>query len=701
MSFLRFLGLAATVVAVYFAGYIFHHRNLNEFFPPWVLERLPWLYLFARWLPEDLLTLAWWLSIFASIGAGLLTITWRGEVSLAQPNLFALSPPISPMRRSVGLFCVVSALVSALFLMSQAALAGNEAWWVQSTWAAAPFIFLLGCTFIDLSADEIVRLNKLEATILPAIPERSFGYLLLLLLAVSLLFGWPLAETMVEIEENVVQVGLAALNLLKEQEIHFFPRSPEAWIWLNGATGMDENLHVLRLLPFAAAPTALLIRWSGDPWLATRLIGLFSGLLTVLATWLIGCELFRRTPVLNEYDEVIEDEGQWVALLASALVAVSVVTIHFARLPIYLEPVAWGSCALWAWLRGVRRRDRLALGLGGVLTGLTLLYYPSGLLFALLIPIWWLGVWLLQPNWLRSRRTGEQRVNPFTLLLLWVAGMLIMASPLVGLWVRWPGLLIERFQGAIISNLWRTLTIFHLDAYGDTLFGYPGNGLSGLVAPIAILAIGCLLLNLDSLVGWTIFSWILGALIYASALSDQAPFWPDLLPILPALALAVAFTLDRVRISILESIGSWARQATTYLVISLVVWAGQASWVEHQQYTAQAVGESAVQVGRAVRDLPAGRTPVLVQGEQVDRVTWDMSAIRFLGGQDGVGEGALAPLTITLGQEPASLPPRSTLLLPPGNDQALHQLMARYPDGQLTIQRDGLANPILYLYELP
>jgi hypothetical protein len=206
---------------------------------------------------------------------------------------------------------------------------------------------------------------------------------------------------------------------------------------------------------------------------------------------------------------------------------------------------------------------------------------------------------------------------------------------------------------------------------------------------------------LDSIVGWTIFSWALGALIYASALSAQAPFWPDLLPLLPALALAIAFTLDRVRISILESVGSWALQATTYLVISLVVWAGQASWIEHQQYTAQAVAERAAYVGGAIRSLPMGRTAVLVQGENIAVIRWDMPVVRFLLGQAALGEDSAPPLTITLGQEPANLPPQSTLLLPPGNDQALQQLMARYPGGRLIIQRDGRANPTLYLYELP
>ena len=82
MRFLRLVGLVASVAAVYFANYIFQQRSLSDFFPTGALQRIPTLYTLARWLPEDLLTLALWTSLLAALGFGLVATSWPTYVSM-------------------------------------------------------------------------------------------------------------------------------------------------------------------------------------------------------------------------------------------------------------------------------------------------------------------------------------------------------------------------------------------------------------------------------------------------------------------------------------------------------------------------------------------------------------------------------------------------------------------------------------------
>jgi hypothetical protein len=254
-----------------------------------------------------------------------------------------------------------------------------------------------------------------------------------------------------------------------------------------------------------------------------------------------------------------------------------------------------------------------------------------------------------------------------------------------------------RWRGALLPDLAQLLTLFNLDTQQGILYGFPSDSIAQGLAPLTLLLAGLLLLNLDRLVGWLIAMWIIAAVVVGSALTAETVTWPAFLPLLPALALGLAFTLDRIRLGLIVSAGTWTAQAATYLALGLVVWAGLGSWAAYQS-AIQTESDSASVLGQVLRTLPAARAPFLVVEERPNAVNWQTPAVQFLAG------GQVAPATqgvLMPGAWPPQLPAQSTILLAPSERGLLDELTLRYPGGAVTTVRDPLANPVLYLYALP
>lgn len=665
MRLLRLVGLLATLAAAYCAAYIFEHRTLIGFLPSWAVERSPALYSLMRWLPADLMVLAWWLSAGAAIGFGLLASSWPGYVH----------SPVNLVHPATRWRSGQVVMIMAVVLSSAAALGlawrGQDGLFVQAIWAAAIWLFLAGAA---LAARPATRRSSALAHGDPAAPERYWPYLALLLLVCAGALGWRAYAMPGPIDEQVAELGLQAQRL---------------------ASGADGRLFANTssvsppVSPLATATLAIMQRVSNNIVAAIAVTGLLSGLLAVAAVWLVGCELFRRKAQVGQYREPVEDTGAWVALLAAALFATSTLLLHFGGLPVYLEPVAWGTLALWALLRGLRTGDSLAVGLSGVLTGWAALLYPSGLVFAPVALCWWLGVWLLQPAWLQPARRGSG--------LTWVGGFATAVAPQVALWLIDPKAFVAHFSGTLLPMSPEILMTFSLRHDSASLPVYPTLAFNPVLALFAILAVGNLLLNLDRLAGWALFTWCVVALIVGNALAAAPAYWPALLPVLPALALALAFTIDRVRLTLLETVGNWAAQATTYLVIGLVAWSALWSWLEYF-YFVQTHHDAAGQTALLIRGLPPERLPILAIGEQPAAVNWASPALRLLAGPRLLN---VKQQTLTPGKWPASLPPQGAVLVQPNETALLGELQAQYPGGEVTTARDRHGNPLLYFYFLP
>jgi hypothetical protein len=662
---LRLLGLLAVIAAACFAVYLFHQRTLSGFFPVWLLEAVPVLNRIARWLPADLLQLALWLSLFAAIGFGLIAPSWRGEqVMTLRPPL-----PIGRGRRVAGRGLMALALGGASAAGMVMLFNARDGWQVQALWATAVLVYLLGAGLAALlpsaSSDDPYEPG-------PVRPERSWPLVLLILVVATFLVLYPIWNNPVRIEPEVAQFGLRALTLVNGETPLFTTDTP--------------------VTPFALTLLALTFASGISPLLGLQISGIVAGLLTVLGLWLLGCELFRRTPHKGVYHESLADAGQWPALIASGILLASPVLLHFSRLPVYLEPVAWGVLGLWALLRGLRIGDTLAVALSGVLLGLAMLLYPSGLIFAPVAISWWLGVWLLQPGWLRPQSTlsGRSWLGP-----IWLGGLVTTLLPQLVLWVQVPAAFTNRFAGLLLPNPSDLLVLVNIDAYRDVPLAFPTTGVALFLAPIVILALGNLLLNLDRLTGWALFTWSLVALILGNGLAPQPHFWPVFLPLLPALALTLAFTLDRIRATLLATAGTWTTQATTYLAIGLVLWVVLLGWIEDQEYL-QTTGDPVTATAVLLQSLPSERTPLLLLGERRAEINWETPLVQLLTGRLPIAKQTVAPEAW-----PETLPARSTIVIQPEDQALLPELQSRYPGGQLTLQRDRWGNPLLFVYELP
>jgi len=202
----------------------------------------------------------------------------------------------------------------------------------------------------------------------------------------GVLYGWNPERIPTLVDESTAQIGLQALEIA---------RGNTSGLFFPGVTGSPMLTYL---------PAAIAIRITGDPLLGIR---------------------------LGAYQIPIEDDGRWIANVATALLAFGYAILHFSRGPIYLAPVAWGTLGLWALLRGLRTGDWFALALSGALIGWGSVMYAGGLLYLIITPIWWIGVWLLRREWLYNRGFGVGAPG----FLLWLGGMVIMIAPILAVWL--------------------------------------------------------------------------------------------------------------------------------------------------------------------------------------------------------------------------------------------------------------------------
>jgi hypothetical protein len=164
--------------------------------------------------------------------------------------------------------------------------------------------------------------------------------------------------------------------------------------------------------------------------------------------------------------------------------------------------------------------------------------------------------------------------------------------------------------------------------------------------------------------------------------------------LLPAIGLAVAFALDRLRLHIMTNAGTWTLQATVYLAMGVVVAAGFFGWIDFYN-VAQHDSNLASSVGRALRGADE-RPVVMVSANVVLEQSLKDPVVQLL----AADHANLGQITTLNGREWPEMTPGVRILLAPG-DSALQQAMeAAYPNGTLSVMRDLHANPLLYVYDI-
>lgn len=683
MRSLRLLVIFAAFLAICAGQYLLAQEPLEFLRTAWVSTNLPLLWDVTNWPPDDRQTLGLYLAGIGALLFGLIATGWPtgslgGRTSPAESGTPGRAAPLAGLLPA-GVALLLGLILFLYFLNNE-----PEPAWTRLLWVGSLALFVVASW---LAAPNTPAPDDPSAG-QPA-PERSWPSALLLLILVGFLLGWQLTSVPLRVDGDEGSHGLQALEIVSGWQEHFFGPG-----WAN--------------IPLIAYyPAALGISLSGDWLLGNRLAGFYAGLLTVAGVWLLGCELFRRSP----NPETGADDGRSVALLAAALTAAGYTFIHFGRIPQYMEPVAWGTLGLWALHRGVRTGSRPALALSGLLLGLTGTLYYSGRVFGVVALLWWL--WIVF-----GRRRWAQRVG-WSGFGFWAGGGALFLAPFLGLWLRQPAAFLTRLRevsvfgesslahmesvfgvqglnAVLFENARRTALTFWLFGDKSTQFGWQQPMLDALIGPLLILGIGFLFLNLDRTQSWLLLAWLAAVIVLGGAVVINSPYWPRLLPALPVAGLICGLAIDRTRSTLARSSAPWLGRFSTVLFVGVLLLAGMNNWISW--YEAQTVWADAESfAGRAIRNLPQERTAILIDTGSPLRAEWGERTVEYLAGGPYAGRRA----SISPDNWPANLPPQSSVLLQPDDQALAAELQSRYPGGVFLLQRDRVGNPIIFVYQLP
>ena len=345
MKLLRLLLLILSIAAAALSVYLLTSLTFDGLLPGWLLAHAPGLAILLRWIPTDVRTVGVAAGIAAMFCFGLALPSPRHAPRPempAAPAARAASVRAASIRAAPLRIVLALSAGAAVLLLAGDRWLGLNGWLLALVWGVwLALLLALGGALDGRSP----RPNPVPG----AAPEVSWLWLLLILLLAGFLSLWDAGALPADYPAAAYAAGLQA-------------QTPglAAGPFAVGSAGLPVAATLL-----AAAGQAV----TRNPFWGGALAGTLAALALVAAVWLLGCELFRRTPA--EGPGELPDDGRVPALLAALALAGMMPLVHAARLPWLLEPAVWGTLGLWALLRALRTgrtRDRGAGG-GGVRAG--------------------------------------------------------------------------------------------------------------------------------------------------------------------------------------------------------------------------------------------------------------------------------------------------------------------------------------------
>ncbi len=666
MKILRLVLLAVAIAAAALAAYLFARLSLEGAFPPWLLARVPSLILYERWLPQDLLTLAYAAAIVACLCFGLAVPAWEGLGRRRMRAAVGTSPMTS--RAFYLILLLVFALAGLLWLWPT--LGMPEGWLQSGMWLAG--IAIVAATGVVLQRERSVQIWGDDA----GRPERSWPLLAPILLLAGFLGLWQGNRLPAMIPPETIAVGLQA-------------QSQGSMLGSGVLAGGEAGLPWL-----ATLSTALSLAFARNPFEGLLWAGSAAALALVVATWLLGCELFRRAPVVEGLDD-----GRMAALLGALATSTLLPALHLARLPTFLAPALWGALGLWALLRAARTGNFVTVAAAGILTGMALLLRPSGAVLAAVALVTWSSVALMRRR-LLAREGGGVGWRGFW---LWGAAAAITAAP--GICFGECGVTHSLAQSLGSLNIARQGLTTILATLGIVLPSSPDNApmlifFGPLLGALFLLALGGLLFHVDQPIGLILLGWLVVGIAAAAPQSQQEIAYGALAVLLPAVGLSLAFALDRATAALVRSLGAWAKAAATLLSVGILL---LAALINVRDYPAR-MGthpDATMAAARVIARLSESGSPIVLFADDPNAVT-SSAVVRFARGK--AQDATLLPAIPVANPAawPATLPAGARLLLPPEpGRQTLLLAQQRYPGGDLRVERDAHANPALFVYTLP
>lgn len=387
-------------------------------------------------------------------------------------------------------------------------------------------VLVVACALLTARADPRPRRSR-----------RHWGWAEALALAAVLalgagLRGYALADFPPMMHQDTAECGLRGLEILHGRVADVFDFS--TWY----------NTPYLSFVPYAASYALM-----GPTILGLRLPSVIFGTLALLALYLFARRWF----------------GALAALIATALVAVSHVGIHFSRIGLWnIQTLLYEVAAFALVARGVQTGRRLPMFTAGVIAGLALYSYTAGRLIPIVVVVFLATL-------LRPRRVGRV----LRLTAYFVFGVTVAATPLALNYVKDPSILeadrtasvwvladenrehLEATMGtaAPLAVLWQQVvrTVEGFGVLGDTSSQYGTE--QPLVTPwMACLALVGLVLaarrwrvaRYRFLLVWAVCGLLLGSILVLDPPSHTRLLVLVPLPYLLA-ALALATAVDAVR----------------------------------------------------------------------------------------------------------------------------------------------------------
>ncbi len=139
----------------------------------------------------------------------------------------------------------------------------------------------------------------------------------------------------------------------------------------------------------------------------------------------------------------------------------------------------------------------------------------------------------------------------------------------------------------ILEQIRRSLLMFNHSVDSSTQFGFKHPLFSSLLSPLIPLGFAYALRRWRTPGMGLSLIWLMVLITFGSVLTNNAPFWPRLVGILPAAAILVALPLDRFW-SVMKQLAPKASRTSATAILGLTalalfVFAGQNNWALYEQ----------------------------------------------------------------------------------------------------------------------
>jgi 4-amino-4-deoxy-L-arabinose transferase-like glycosyltransferase len=429
---------------------------------------------------------------------------------------------------------------------------------------------------------------------------------------------------------------------------------------------------------------AITMRLFGDNLFGMSMEAVIAGTLTVLGVYLLARTLFDR---------------RCLALIAAATAAIGYTDIHFSRVSAYMDPVPWLLFGLVFLVEGLRSNRAAMFALSGVSVAIGFEMYYSGRLIAVVIFLFTVYLALLHRPLLVRRWKG---------FVAFAAGGVLAIGPYLFFHLQNFHSFMDRTRQVyvmtpdnvthllgkygttsrarmMLEQTWRSLLTFDYTPDSSTQFGFSHPMINPILGPLLVLGVAVGVRRFRDPGQALLLIWLGTGVVLGSILTIDAPFWPRLVVLLPAVAILVAAALDRI---LRAAAGrKWGPAAVLVPAGLLIAGVGYQNIRWYFGGTIPTYVSPPAWVGRLIAKSPRGTGYCMVRGP----LDFDDRVPQFLG--RGRNMRTIAPEEAEKSEERCVAEGRVWVIIRPDHDSVLASLNRRWPGGRVENHDYPLGQP--------